>query len=927
MRRLLPLLVLPLLPCAASAGDDDAFVRLLAWQDLTREDLAAPWRDTVDRGGERNDPTRVASAEAWLGAPLMASFQASDDALRLRPAAGAGVTWDAFFAKAAYELRVEAVDPCEGDDGAAAGLTTASIAHEAEQGLRRSRREVKALEESLDARLNARVGQLLNSATDAGCTLSSALADLTPEQRAAAVSALERLIAGLPPGTTEAEEAAAALVAAWTAIDVGALLAAGQGWSDAVAEAAHELSALPPEAWPTTPQIWPTALGEVWIGSPGSNSGTGDPFLIVDPGGDDHWRVLPQQASLPAEGARSIRGWIDLGGDDLWQSGVAGVGSALFSIGAGLDLSGDDTWRSAGLTAGAAAFGVATWTDVGGDDRYDGGPGSQGFAAFGAAALVDRAGADAYTSVGPAQGAGLPAGLGLLHDVDGDDRFDAGAGGGQGASRGLFPLLGGGYGLLVDHGGDDVRHTAGPGQGGCEGRGAAAAVDVTGDDVWVSSASLTQAAGRRECAAVLVDIGGGADRYDAPAAAQGWGEDRAIGTLWEEGGADAYRVGGPGQGAADWGGLGLLTDLGGADAYLSGAGARPSTRTTVAVGVLADLDDDAAVATWQAPVWGSGGQYPGVIAVPADGAAAAALVVSHSAHPSEAASALEKAGPGVLAAVLATVSDRRPAEAEVVHRYVARGAGTTSAEQRRAMAQTIAADALGRDQSADDASVYRHLTWLAGLAARHVETTEDAVRVADALRDHPAWRVRSKALLVFRAVLTNPQLEVSEGDREGWEQLAAVALQNDVDPEVRWAAADLLERAGGPGVASILAGSMKVGDAVLRHRSEQALVAIAGRTDGLGVARSVFPLAEGDDGISDPVRAAALRVLGATGHREAWDVIEPALSDPEPAIRRAAVVGAASLLPNRKVEAALRDRLEAEPDARVAGVIELKIGG
>lgn len=917
MRRLLPLLALLLLPPAAAA-DDDALADLLAWNELTPADLQVDWRDTVDRGSASVDPTRVASADQLLDSPLLAPTWAANVGEALRPAPGAGIAWRGFFALAAAELGVELVDPCGEPDSVSGGLVTASVTYEAEQGVRRSRREIKGLEESVDPRLDAILGRLSKQADGVRCTLTASVLEPLPEEaRAAVVAQLGRLLGDLLPGTTEAQEVAAGLANAWAKVDQGGLLAAGQSWSDTIAAATHELSSLPTDAWPATPQIWPTALGEVWIGSTGANSGSGDPFLIVDPGGDDQWRVLSGRTDLPPSGARAVRGWIDLAGDDLWQTGAAGVGGALFSVSAGVDLAGDDTWRGGSLTAGAAAFGVATWVDIAGEDHYQAGPASEGFAAFGAAALVDRGdGDDSYRSPGPAQGAGLPAGVGVLHDVAGDDSFDVGEGGGQGTSRGLFPQLGGGLGLLLDHAGDDSRHTRGPGQGACDGHGVGAAIDLGGDDVWTSSALGSQGAGLQECAGLLVSLGSGSDRFDALGSAQGWAEDRGVGVLWDDGGHDQYAVAFGGQGGAGWGGTGLLVDVAGADVYVTGTGPRAMSRGGISIGLLADLDDKLDTFEWQRPRGGLGG-LGAAIAAPADGPAAVALVRDHAGQPSEAASALEKAGPGVLAAVLATVSADRPAEAEVVHRYIARGAGATSAEQRRAIAQTIAADALGRDQSAGDASVARHLTWLASLASRYVETTEEAVRVAKALRDHPSWRVRSKALYVFRSVLTNPQLEVSDVDRAEWEGYGAVALQNDADPEVRWAAADLLERAGGPGVATILAQSMKVGDAALRFRTEEALVAIAQRTDGLGVARATFPLADGGDGISLPVRAAALRVLGTTGHREAWDVLEPALADADPRIRRAAAYGAGYLLPNRKVEAGIRGRLEVEQEPRV----------
>ena len=917
-RTLLILGLVCLLPTAGSAQRDLVLEDELAWSGLVPEDLAAPWRDTVNREPkDPSDPWRTLAHQQLLGAsPLLAAVMAEGAAAQLSVSGGgpmAGLSWERHFAEAATQLRIDG-QPTPCDLPPASTMVEQSVAHEAATGLRRSKREVRGLNDSIDPRLNAAIGTLMGAATVASCHLDAAFASLDDERRSAVVAAVEGALGGLPPGTAAADDVAVLLSAAWSDTDRAALLAAGRLWSESLTSAALELSTLPPEAWPAQPTIFPTAFGEVWIGSPSSNSGTGDPFLIVDPGGDDQWRVLPDATSLRADGARAVRGWIDLGGNDLWQTGDGGVGGALLSVAAGLDLAGDDTWRGGRLTAGAAAFGTSTWLDLAGRDIYDGGAAAQGFALFGTGALRDLGkDGDTYRSPGPSQAAAFSGGLAVLHDAGGSDTMEVGDGGGQGLSEGWFPRLGGGFAFLLDESGDDRRTTAGRGQGGCVGGGVAAAVDLAGDDVWTSSGGSAQASARQECVAVLLDREGN-DRYGAPDQAQAWAEDRAVAMLADTAGDDRYDVGVSGQGHGGWGAAAVLRDSRGSDTYVSTGGRGAGG---VSLGVRIDDDGDASYLD-ASPPRGPGGLGYSNLAAPTSDEEAIALLTGPATSPSAAAAALVKGGPGFIAAALSRVSDFRPAETSIVHIYVATGAGARTSEDQQAVAEAIATDALARVAARQDASVRWHLIWLAMIQSREPLAVEPALRAAGGLASHPHGRVRAAAFDLHRAVATHPDLTVSAEDLAEWEEKAAIALQSDSGAEVQWAAMDLLESIGGAGVASIVAHSLTTGDAALRVRAEAALASIIARTDGIAAARALFPLTEGG---RLPVREAALRLIGRTGHKEAWEVLEPALSDSDPRVRRAALVGAAPLLPDRKVEAALAGRRELEDVERVLAVL------
>jgi hypothetical protein len=938
------LLLLPAVSTAGSPADDllqapsaDGLIQTLIAHGLTLDDLAPGWRDAVNRGLTTPiDGHRLASADALLASPTLLPGWAEERATRLAkdvPPVGGLPGWTGLFGLAFEELGIGAPEhPCAAELEPY-GLIDHHIAWEAVRGVRLSKREIKGLREQVDPALDERLGRLVSEAEVARCGIDAALTPLAPDQRAGLVQAVAALLDGLAPGTAEAEAATATLTGAWDTIDAAGLMAVGRGWSEAVSAAAAELAALPPEAWPSSPMIFPTLHGEVWIGSAAHNSGTGDPFLVVDPGGDDVWRIEPEAEALPQFGARTVRGWIDLGGDDLWHSGAAGVGGALLSVSAGVDAAGDDVMRTGALGAGAAAFGVATWLDTGGDDVRTGGVGAQGFAAFGIGALRDHGdGPDSYAAIDLAQGAALPLGIGVLHEGGGDDRMDLAGrdlaipahrawplSGGQGASLGLYPLLGGGLGWLQDETGDDVRTGADHVQGACSGHGIAVVIDGSGDDLWQARDGAQGAS--IDGGVALARDRSGDDRWVAADDAQASARRRAAALLIDLDGDDRYTAGTKAQAWAGWGSLTLLLDGGGGDSFTADSrGQGAATRSDgLSIGLL--VEADVAGPRTVAPVALAIGELVGsAVATPTDAEAVATLVgkaASGRLSTARAVDGLAQAGLARLPDALQRVSDRRPAEASVVHQLVTRLGRAASAETRSGVAAAVADDALVRARGADDPSVRWHLTWLAGAAALHpVDAGEPALRAASALADHPAWRVRERALLVLQAMASIPDLNLDPADAEAWQSVGAIALQGDGDVEVRVAAALLLAEVGGPGVATILAELLQRGGARERDAASGALAAINRRTDGLAVARALFPLAAAEVEVRPVVRIHALRLLGATKHREAWDVIEPALADPSPQIRLAAIRGAREL-GGRQVERALAERLEVETDADV----------
>jgi HEAT repeat protein len=156
-------------------------------------------------------------------------------------------------------------------------------------------------------------------------------------------------------------------------------------------------------------------------------------------------------------------------------------------------------------------------------------------------------------------------------------------------------------------------------------------------------------------------------------------------------------------------------------------------------------------------------------------------------------------------------------------------------------------------------------------------------------------------------------LQFADEDRERWAVKASLTVQDDPIVEVRAAAARALTQVGGPGVAPTLVSALLEHSFDLRDSAEAALAAIIEDSDGLAVARALFPVASGEQKGSGPGRDAALRLLGASGHRDAWEVLQIALRDGEPATRAAALEGALSLNP-RGLKRELKEHLTSEQD-------------
>jgi hypothetical protein len=295
-------------------------------------------------------------------------------------------------------------------------------------------------------------------------------------------------------------------------------------------------------------------FGRVRVYGSGSNLQQGRCGLVIDLGGDDVYRA-PIGAGYGDQFPVSVA--LDLGGDDQYQNTSDGSqGSGLLALGLLVDVSGDDIYLSSGHGSQGMAFaGVGLLVDGSGDDDYRGRTFAQGATlAVGYGALIDGAGHDSLTANLYSQGFAGPGGIGTCLQLGGDDRYLGGVekqssygfenvfrGFCQGAACGFRNYASGGIALLLDSGGGKDRYTAG---------------------------NFSQGGGYYFGLGMLVDRGISNDRYTGSRYAQGFSAHSAGGFLYDEGGDDRYRgVVGALQGAAWDLSFSAFIDDAGNDAY------------------------------------------------------------------------------------------------------------------------------------------------------------------------------------------------------------------------------------------------------------------------------------------------------------------------------------------------------------------------
>lgn len=331
-----------------------------------------------------------------------------------------------------------------------------------------------------------------------------------------------------------------------------------------------------------------TPLGRVVIvaGEEGPSTSTEPVLLWMDLDGDD--RHGAPVASRGLEHPVSVL--IDCAGDDEYAGGDASLGCGLAGYGVLIDLVGDDSYLSGELGQGCGLFGAGLLMDYAGNDRYDAVALAQGAGYFGVGLLIDLTGQDTREADTLSQGLGMTLGCGMLLDFgEDDDQYllrnlpaewpsaqspeahssSCGQGFGLGQRRDLHDghSWPGGYGLLLDEGGDDVYRAEVMAQGSGFWYGIGALIDAGGNDTYTAHWYAQGAAAHFACGA-LMDYGGD-DTYASVNVSQGGAHDFSVAWLLDAAGADRYTGRVLCLGAGNMNGLGFFADVAGGDAYVA----------------------------------------------------------------------------------------------------------------------------------------------------------------------------------------------------------------------------------------------------------------------------------------------------------------------------------------------------------------------
>ncbi|MDX1434426.1 MAG: hypothetical protein R3286_18430 [Gammaproteobacteria bacterium] len=341
---------------------------------------------------------------------------------------------------------------------------------------------------------------------------------------------------------------------------------------------------------------------DLYLGAVAAN-GPGNPVSIaIDLAGSDVYRYPESRPSddghllAPDEFGRfagnTVAGAFSLSLDARQGAARNGV-AMLFDLGTD-----DDHYQSLRMSQGYAHLGVGVLYDAGGNDRYLSEAASQGAALFGIGLAIDAgAGDDLRRAFAYSQGFAYVGGFGLLLDGGGDDVYEChhgqtSAGGRyvypssqmrgeanqsmcQGAAQGLRDdaralFASGGLGILRDVGGDDIYEAGLFAQGSGYWQAVGILSDGAGNDHY-DAFYYAQGGSAHYAIGLLADDGDGDDRFNtlrAPRFMQlGAGHDYAVGVLINEGGDDVYRFAGLAVGASNCNGIGIFVDNGGDDSY------------------------------------------------------------------------------------------------------------------------------------------------------------------------------------------------------------------------------------------------------------------------------------------------------------------------------------------------------------------------
>lgn len=373
-----------------------------------------------------------------------------------------------------------------------------------------------------------------------------------------------------------------------TTIDFNRMVGGAEDIAEALKRTADSLEFC---AFPVSRLEIKSPRGLIVVGTTGKDeySFAAPPLLILDPGGDDSYRISGYPTAYP------LCAIIDVAGNDSYISADStspGIGGAILGMAVVIDKSGNDLYEAKNVAQGCGIFGVGAVIDNNGRDKYLAKSYAQGSAAFGIGVLSDSTGNDSLYCWSNSQGYGYTKGCGLCINYSGDDAYVAedsilfspgqqtqehnsslaqGVGFGKRADYLDGHSWAGGVGILCDISGDD-KYSAGLFAQGCGYWFALGMLlDGAGDDNY-HSVWYTIGSGAHFAIGYLDDFAGN-DIYNATMNMSiGSGHDFNIGYFNERAGNDTYFAPGLSLGGGNFQGIGIFHDWSGDDAYNSSGG-------------------------------------------------------------------------------------------------------------------------------------------------------------------------------------------------------------------------------------------------------------------------------------------------------------------------------------------------------------------
>jgi hypothetical protein len=373
-----------------------------------------------------------------------------------------------------------------------------------------------------------------------------------------------------------------------TRVDFNRMVGGAEDLAEALRRAADSLEFC---TFPDSRSEIKTPKGLIVIGTKGKDeySFQTPPLLILDPGGDDSYRITGFPTGYP------LNAIIDVAGNDKYISEDTtspGIGGAVLGMSVVIDKSGDDFYDAKNVAQGCGIFGVGVVMDNNGRDRYRAKTFAQGSAAFGVGVLADSTGDDSLYGWANSQGYGYTKGCGLCINYSGNDLYVAedsilfspgqqtkehnsslaqGVGFGKRADFVDGHSWAGGVGILCDISGND-KYSAGLFAQGCGYWFALGMlIDGTGDDNY-HSVWYTLGSGAHFAIGYLDDFAGN-DTYNATMNMSiGSGHDFTLGYFNERGGNDVYYAPGLSLGGGNFQGIGIFHDWSGDDVYNTSGG-------------------------------------------------------------------------------------------------------------------------------------------------------------------------------------------------------------------------------------------------------------------------------------------------------------------------------------------------------------------